>query len=414
MGIWFTCTPVRFKGDHTFFARDSGLLCKGFQEIGVACKAIMPGPPMEDDQVEDLIRTDYRNLEDPGWWETLGGEGVVFYGWGSGKYVKIVRAIKQAGLVLVSHMDTAGMLGVLNGFSTYAKTVWRVSRGEHRNGLAGLLHFAARLVYATSVGLIGNDRTRARHLKQADWIGAITPVALERIRKVCRIYGGDFLAGRVQLVPHPNATCMVPDPSLPKERLVVGVGRWDDPYVKGTDLLLATAERLLQQDAHVCFEIYGRMREDMHGWHQNLPVAIRDRVKLMGVVRNSLVSQALQRARVEICTSLRESYHIVSAEALCCGCSVVGPDVAEIPGMKWFTDGPFGRMAGRTADGMAEAVLAELADWDAGRRSAEVIAAHWSVILHAPQVAERILQLAERQGEHSANSLPTPLPGIDL
>ncbi|MEI6177930.1 MAG: hypothetical protein WCS43_13650, partial [Verrucomicrobiota bacterium] len=109
-GKWFTCTPLRFKGDRTFFARDSGLLCKGFQEIGVACKAIMPGPPMDDDQTDDLIRTAYENLEDPAWWKTLNGEGVVFYGWGSGKYVKIVRAIKQADLLLVSHMDTAGML----------------------------------------------------------------------------------------------------------------------------------------------------------------------------------------------------------------------------------------------------------------------------------------------------------------
>ena len=82
---WFTCTPVRFVGDHTFFARDSGLLCKGFQEIGVECKAIMPGPPMEVDQTEDLIRTDYGNLEDPVWWASLGGEGVVFLRLGFGE-----------------------------------------------------------------------------------------------------------------------------------------------------------------------------------------------------------------------------------------------------------------------------------------------------------------------------------------
>lgn len=32
---WYTCTPVSFKGDHTFFSRDSGAFCKAFQRIGV-------------------------------------------------------------------------------------------------------------------------------------------------------------------------------------------------------------------------------------------------------------------------------------------------------------------------------------------------------------------------------------------
>ena len=27
---WYTCTPVSFKGDHTFFSRDSGAFCKAF------------------------------------------------------------------------------------------------------------------------------------------------------------------------------------------------------------------------------------------------------------------------------------------------------------------------------------------------------------------------------------------------
>ena len=32
---WYTCTPVPFKGDHTFFSRDSGAFCKAFQRIGL-------------------------------------------------------------------------------------------------------------------------------------------------------------------------------------------------------------------------------------------------------------------------------------------------------------------------------------------------------------------------------------------
>lgn len=389
---WFTCTPKRFPGDHTFFARDSGLLCKGFQEIGVECKAIMPGPDMPNDQTEDLIRTDYANLEDPEWWRTLGGDGVVFYGWGSGKYVRIVKAIKLAGLKLVSHLDTAGMLGVLNGFFDFSKTLWTVSKGEASGTLTTYTRFAARLAYGTTVGLIKNDFTRARHLKQADWIGAITPIALERIQKVCRTYGGEALAEKVKLIPHPNSLFMRYDPRVPKEPLVVATGRWDDDRVKGTDLLMATVAALVAKSPDTKVEIFGTIPPFMEDWHRGLPQTMGERIHLLGVVRNEILAMALQRASISLCTSLRESYHIASAEALCCGCSIVGPDVSEIPSMKWFTEPNSGRLAARNAEAMTQALLEELQAWHDGARDANGISEIWAGRLQAPRVAELILR----------------------
>ena len=55
---WFTCTPVEFGGGADFFARDSGLLCRGFQALGIDSRAVMPGPAKVLDE-PDLIRTDY-------------------------------------------------------------------------------------------------------------------------------------------------------------------------------------------------------------------------------------------------------------------------------------------------------------------------------------------------------------------
>ena len=64
---WFTCTPVAFGGGPDFFARDSGLLSRGFQAIGVDSRAVMPGDPAADDE-PDLIRTAYADLENQDWW----------------------------------------------------------------------------------------------------------------------------------------------------------------------------------------------------------------------------------------------------------------------------------------------------------------------------------------------------------
>ena len=391
---WFTCTPVRFFGDHTFFARDSGLLCMGFQEIGVPCKAIMPGPEMEGDQVNDLIRTEYTNLEDPKWWKSLEAEGVVLYAWGDGKYWKIARAIQSSGAKLVTHMDTAGILGIFNGLDAFVHSLWHSSISKYGWGIRALILTALRFAYAGSVGLIKNDYRRVLHLNYADIIGVISPIAADRIHKVCHFYGGDEMTSKIKLIPHPNASYMIFNPDISKERMVCAIGRWDDEVTKGTALLCQTVELLTIKDERVQIEIYGRVPQSMSEWHSSLSEAARRRVLLKGVVPNRKLKTALQRARVSICTSYREGYHTVSAEALCCGCSITGPDVESIPSLKWFTDGPHGDLAARNEDALADCLIDELSKWDSGERDAAAISKKWTARLHTSNVARQIIDLA--------------------
>lgn len=345
---------------------------------------------MSDDQTEDLIRTDYSNLEDPEWWRSLDGDGVVLYAWGLGKYERIAAAIKQAGIILVTHMDTAGVLGPLNGLVEFCGSRWRVSIGKYGCGPTAVAHFVASVVYGYTFCILRDDIGRARHLKQADIIGAITPIAAQRIKKVCHYYGGHKLAARVMLIPHANASYMRYDPNIQKEKLIIAAGRWDDTKTKGTDLLLRTIKSCALSNVHSSFEIYGTITHAMLCWHKSLTSDLARRVLLKGVVSNSQLASTLQRAQISLCTSLSESYHMVSAEALCCGCSIVGPDCPEVPSMKWFAKDPHGRISGRATDPLSNAVLLELDAWDAGLRNPAVISQTWTSRLHAPVIAATI------------------------
>ncbi|HEY1122189.1 MAG TPA: hypothetical protein VGE67_11340, partial [Haloferula sp.] len=106
---WFTCTPVAFGGGPDFFARDSGLLCRGFQALGIESRAVMPGERKPEDE-PDLIRTDYRNLEDPAWWRCHDLDGVVLYAWGRPKFLRVAEAIRDAGVFLVLNQDSGGLV----------------------------------------------------------------------------------------------------------------------------------------------------------------------------------------------------------------------------------------------------------------------------------------------------------------
>jgi hypothetical protein len=88
------------------------------------------------------------------------------------------------------------------------------------------------------------------------------------------------------------------------------------------------------------------------------------------------------------CPSAFESFHLASGEALCCGASVVASDSPSLSSFRWFTGDGDGRLAASDdTQGHVDAIVAELAAWREGRRSAEVISRRWSARLHAPAVA---------------------------
>ncbi len=406
MPQWFTCAPLPFDGNTRHFARDSGLLCKGFQEIGIPCKAILPGKPRNDDQTEDLIRTDYENLTRADWWRSLNGTGVVFYGWGDGRYLPIVRAIKEAGLFLVTNLDTGGLFSMATGVSEYTGSLWRGIIGRRGITPSGLSYFAWRTFYSLTLRRWLVDSPRIRHFETADVIASISPLAVERVRRFCRAYpAGDALAAKVRHVPHANASYMRYDSGVPKECLIIAVGRWDDEKVKGTALLVEVIRDTLHRHPAVVFEIYGPLSPKIERLSRELPDNLKPRLRLVGTVPNLELRRACQRARVSLCTSLAEGYHTVSAEALCSGCSVVGPDIPEIPSMQWFTDGPYGTRAPRSARALTDALIRELSAWENREREPQSISAHWTAILHAPRVAEKILRIAEEIG---LTKVPTP------
>lgn len=392
---WYTCTPVRFNGDHTFFARDSGLLCKGFQELGIECKAIMPGPPMDTDQSADLIRTDYANLEDPAWWRSLDADGVVLYAWGAGRYREIASAIRDAGIILVSNVDASGILGIFSGIFNFIGATIRITRQRHQSKLKYLLDCILRILYGFIIAPLKNDLTRAMHLRNSNLIGCVTPKATKSIRKACRWYGGKKLEEIVCTIPHPVAPYMQYNSSIKKQNLVVSIGRWDDLVQKDPMLLAKTVDLVCNKDLSIEFAIVGSMLPNTRNKFTELNQKYGDRIKILGILPNAELRHILMKAKILLCTSSYESFHIASGEALCCGVSIVGPLLPEIPSMEWFAREPHGHGSKRDGMSLAQAIADEIKAWDEGRRNPNDIAHYWTRKLHAPRVAEHILALAK-------------------
>ena len=387
---WLTCAPRDYCGDEAYFSRDTGLLCRGLQDAGAECRAILAGAPRAGDE-PDLIRASAAELADPGWWQGLGADAVALHTWSREEYTGILRAIRGAGLQVVLIQDGTGVTGPLGTWADWIRESWYF-RHRHGGGLGGALWFAARMAHGHTLRLGGFERSRERQFELADLIVVPSPRALEGYRKLANRLEGNP-ASKLRLLPHPVAPWFKRD-GAPKENLIVSVGRWTDHWQKRPDLLGACLEQCLRSRPAWKAEIFGDPGEALSRWYQGLDAPLRSRVKLAGAVPNRQLAAAMDCAKISLCSSAYESFHIASGEALCSGCSVVGVDSAMTSSLSWFTGDGSGSLSNSLdAVGLAGALGKEISAWESGQRDPEAISLQWRGRLHAVEVARTLIEM---------------------
>ena len=390
---WYTCTPVSFKGDETFFCRDSGLLCRGLQDMGFESRAIMPYPTQPGDK-GDVLRTEYRNLFDAQWWENLGLDGVLLYAWADPKYNGIVRAIRKAGIRLFVSLDSDGIISPFSAFFSYIFYQYGRLRFGHSApmAVAGVMCKVALRLCA----LFMIDLRRMKHLEQADLIGVVSPIATERIRRYCRRMAyGRTLSNRVRYIPHPISKQAFYAGDV-KKPSVLFVGRWDDRYQKNTELLVEILKESVRRNVQAHFYIAGRGFAPFLATLNAAVPAVKEKITCYDFIAHEELLSLMRRCQVVGCTSRYESFHLVSAEGLCCGCSIVGPFRAFAPTFPYFVSQNSGTLARTyTASGYVDAIEEEMRLWKCGERKAEAISAHWTGQLHVGRVLTTILSQPE-------------------
>jgi hypothetical protein len=103
------------------------------------------------------------------------------------------------------------------------------------------------------------------------------------------------------------------------------------------------------------------------------------------------VGAICQRSKIFLMTSRTESFNIAAAEALCCGCSVVGP--VEIASVPFFAGEASGTVACRQRRShFLDALGAEVQAWEAGMRNPGRIAQTWLAAVGSAAVAKKTLE----------------------
>lgn len=373
-------------------ARDTGLLSTGFERLGVRCDPMMPTPWCADDDPR-IRRADLHLFYQADYWRSLGAEGVVLYAWAMPQFTGIARAIKDAGLKLLVHLDSAGWMSPRVDGWVYSSLVLQRNRQEK-----GWLVGGARGLISLARGWVPRlfDLPRIEHLSFGDVIGVVSPVACERIRRYARYFNREDVAHKVRLSTHPVSHDLSWH-GEDKERRLCAVGRWRaSDHVKNPRLMFATMEAALRAYPNYECVVIGAYDGMIESAVSSLPAEVRKRFHLTGALPHPETMRLVAASRISLCTSISESFHIASGEALCCGGSVVGPDSPYLPSLHYFTQKGSGTLARDSSPAaMAEAVAREIALWREGRRDPARISSHWTARLHADKVAARIMELCE-------------------
>lgn len=173
-----------------------------------------------------------------------------------------------------------------------------------------------------------------------------------------------------------------------KNNQVIAIARWDVAF-KGWPLLKRIAQRFLRihGDWKLIVAGVGAEKEGAA-----LAAEFEGRFEMLGFLEHARLSDHLRASKIYLLTSYVESFNIAGAEALCCGCSVVGP--GQIPSSAFFAGMASGTPSHRrNADELLDALSAEVGEWESGSRDPVAIAEHWKERVSAESVARRFAEL---------------------
>lgn len=385
-----TCTPVPFEGNSRFFTRDSGLLCRGFQSIGVDCFAILPGEPSPMDEV-DLLRCKFDQLKSAEWWKSQNLDLVVLYAWGDPKYASIAKSIREAGILLIQNLDTSGMHSPYTGFKK-----WSIAAYNSLMIPSGFRCFMLQLgrIFRSFIPALF-DTKRLNMMAECDLLAAVSPPAKESISRYLRGFNRKDVANKLVVIPHSVSPVMVYRNEV-KYNKVIAVGRWGsyDQAQKDPQLTIQVLVNFLREYPDWDAEVIGNNAAGLAVYLEQTPISIRDRLKLTDQLDHAALRNIYAQSQILFCGSRHESFHIASAEAVCFGCSIVCANTPLLASTAWFTSYHSGTLAmSRKKYDLLLALRNEALAWNNGQRNPAEISSHWLPVLSASAVAKNVMSL---------------------
>jgi len=315
-------------------------------------------------------------------WRRLGAEVAVGITWH--RISPMLAAIRAAGTQVVAIADSDGQVG----FAAHPRISW-LRIGAYQESFAGrlrALRYFCRRFAASTLRRDPEELEFVASTRASDRVVLGSAPAIAHFARFLRQQHAGELADRLREVPFavPAEFCTRPIPA--KVDRVVAIGRWSDPQ-KDAPLLAAALARFFAHRRATEVVVFGAGADEAFG-----ELAGREhRLRLAGIQEPHVVAETLAGSRAALFSSRWETGPHAATEALALGATLVAAPMPNLAGM--IDDGRYGSLAAsRRPEALAQALADEVAAWDAGRRQAQAIAAHWRARLSPVAVSRSLLE----------------------
>lgn len=383
-----TASPLPLSRDS--WTRDITVLYRGFAALGHDAANVRLHS-LDGSTFSGVLQISRKEIESAAWWKNQACDLVVANTWGQPKNNAMVRAIKASGAKVVARLDSDGYNSPWNGLLRFFR-ITRFKFSETKPISTATIQAAIKTLLFSIPQVY--DSKMLEHLSLADIIGIESEGARSKFTNLLRLYRRPDLINKLRVVRHPVVP-EIDDLTIPplthRKNCIVCVGRWESSQ-KDAPLLIKTLVSALASRTDWEAHIFGSGEDKINALLQSASAAIAKRITLHGPHPHNEILEAYRHSKISLFTSRYESGPIAAQEALCLGCTVVGPP--DIPSMQDLCSP---ELAGtitqsRNVADMSAGLVNQMQKYDSEIRAPVDIAQSAKEMFHVTSVCRNVLK----------------------
>ncbi|NBS54472.1 glycosyltransferase [bacterium] len=317
-------TDLKVSASTLFWHRDLGLLTKAFRDLGhdawlVVHPAFKTPPktksPTPKTSKKPAIWASPNDVRNPAWWQSHKPNLVILGLWTRPKYDPVRRAALSATPCVIERADSDGMRTASCGLSTYARRRYDYFR-DRSSSWPGWLSIPTAGFYVFTQILLSPwiEYRLKKTLNLIPCLTLETPQSLRRWRDLARRIGAD--PTRMRFVPNAVQTHFFhTKSSVHKKNQTISVGRWES-YQKNLPALRQRLNTYLEDHPNWLSWVVGSGLPAQSG---------HPRIRYLPPLPPKKLARLMQESKLFLFSSRYESFCLAAAEAMSCGCRVLGP-----------------------------------------------------------------------------------------
>jgi len=384
--------PLPYGPDWGFWTRDSGLVVLALRKMGYDAWLVALGDSTTVTEGQPVLPISLEDMRSSDWWRGQRPDAAILNTWSAPRYDAIRKAALAATPCVVERLDTDGARSA----RLLPKPYFICSWGGYSDKLPAYARWLAPFPAAARTGLLYllpglMDARIVATIRQLPAAIAESPIAAERMQDMIQTFSG--ARHQIKVIPHPVNEDVIRYTGCPKENRIITVGRWNT-FQKDFPLLRKVLEAFLQRHPEWEAVVVGSGVSARDRVTRNGAEEWRRRMTYHEKLTHEQLAVEYSRSKIYLMVSRFESFCIAAAEALCCGCSVVGS--CDVPSSSYFAETQSGDVAAvRTPKAFLETLDREVESWTKGKRNPETIASVWRERAGCEAVARTTMSFLE-------------------